>query len=114
MNLRNNNSKEILTNFINGEKKYIVYADVCGVAKKDIEVKIKGKVLMITAKRELNTSNEGYHSSFEIKDGNLFKVIELEHDIDVQNSIAEYNNGLLKIIILKKEIENETNIININ
>jgi len=102
----NNMQKDnnISVDFIDDGDYYIIYADLCGVTKEDIDIEIKGQVLMINAKREFEIKN-GFHSS-GIKTGKLCKVVELKSDIDVEKTVAEYNNGLLKIIIPKVKNEN--------
>lgn len=92
---------QIPIDFVDDGNRYVIYADMCGVAKEDIEIEIKGKVLMINAKREFGVKS-GFHSS-EIKTGNLCKVIELKSDIEPTKAVAEYNYGLLKIIIPKEQ-----------
>ena len=46
----------------------------------------------------------------EIKTGKLCKVIELKSDIDIKKVTAEYNHGLLKIVIPKAKDENAVKI----
>lgn len=85
--------------FIDNDDCYVIYADLCGIPKEKINVQIKGKVLMIEAERELGTKI-GFHSD-EIPIGKLCRVTELKTDVKVEDILAEYSNGLLKITIPK-------------
>lgn len=104
--LPNGNQKEnhIPVDFIDDGDRYVIYADVCGVAKDKIDIEVKGQVLMIHAEREFEVKS-GFHSS-EIKTGKLFKVIELKPDAGIKKIVAEYNYGLLKITIPKIKDKN--------
>lgn len=106
----NNSQKDnnIPVDFIDDGNRYVIYADVCGIPKEDIDIGIKGQVLMINATREFGVKS-GFHLS-EIKTGKLCKVIELKSDIDIKKVTAEYNHGLLKIVIPKVKDENAVKI----
>lgn len=107
-----NNKDNILTNFIDDSNKYIIYADVCGVPKEEIKIQIKGRVFMIFANREFGAgSTDGFHSLVQIKNGSLCRMIELQDNIDISNIIAEYKNGLLKVIIPKIKNATEVDIV---
>lgn len=97
--MTNNTSKELLVSFTNDQNKYVIYADLCGVNKEDIHIEIKGRVLMIKAKRDFGMTN-GFSKS-EIAIGELFKIINLDDDIEREKTVAEYKDGLLKITIPK-------------
>lgn len=104
----NNSQKDIPVNFIDDGDRYVIYADVCGIPKEDINISIKGQVLMINATREFEVKG-GFQLS-EIKTGKLCKVVELKSDIDVERVTAEYNKGLLKIVIPKEKDKNAVKI----
>lgn len=97
-----NSKNNIFTNFRDATDRYIIYADVCGVPKEEIDIQIEGQVLMIHAVRDFGV-NTGFHTTDEIHNGNLCRVIELKSDLDINNVVAEYQHGLLKITIPKKK-----------
>lgn len=104
-----NYQKTIPTNIIIQSDKIIIYADLCGVKKEDISIELTGKTLCISGDRKLKY-DVGLHN-YEITNGKIFKLIELENEIDGELSTSKFENGLL-IIELPKIIKNES--ININ
>lgn len=109
MNNQKNNG-EFPINFINDQDKIIIYADLCGINKKDIEIELQGKVLMIKGHREFGIAN-GFTSA-EILTGSLCKMIELNDEINKKEIVAEHNNGLLKIT-MPKVVNPESHVIEI-
>lgn len=87
------------------KKKVTIYADLCGVKKEDILVELTGKTLRISAERNIK-HNIGLHND-EITNGKIFKLIELETDIDGENAKSRFSNGLL-IIELPKIVKNDS------
>lgn len=83
---------------------YNIYADLCGVNKEDIELQLTGKILKISAKRDLSKSDAPHKN--EIICGDLLRIIHLDSDIDTKNIKATFVNGLLTIN-LKKNFEND-------
>ena len=58
----NNSQKDnnIPVDFIDDGNRYVIYADVCGIPKEDIDIEIKGQVLMINATREFEELKAGF------------------------------------------------------
>ncbi|QUH22073.1 Hsp20/alpha crystallin family protein [Alkaliphilus sp. B6464] len=92
-------NNELMVSFTNDQDKYVIYADLCGVNKEDIHIEVKGRIMGIKAKRDFGITN-GF-SKTEIAIGELFKIINLEDDIEKEEIVAEYKDGLLKITIPK-------------
>lgn len=99
MSKNNMHKYNIPISFYDDSSKYVIYCDLCGVNKSDIDVTLKGRVLAIKAKRDFGL-NTGFKLS-ELAAGELFRLIELNEDVDVDSIVAEYNEGMLKITIQK-------------
>ncbi len=80
---------EPLADVIERDKEIKVIAEVPGVNKDDIKVKLanNGKKLVITAKSE---------------DRNYYKEIDLPAEVDEKSAKASYKNGVLEVTLQKK------------
>ena len=87
------------------DKAYVVKADVPGVKKEDINVRIDGNVVQIDAevKREKETKGEGgkvLHS--ERYHGTVSRTFSLGQDVDEAKADAKYADGVLTLELPKK------------
>ncbi|MDN0081950.1 Hsp20/alpha crystallin family protein [Crenobacter sp. SG2305] len=84
---------------------YRIAADLPGVKKEDIKVDVDGNVVTIAAEiTEEKKSKEGervVHS--ERRHGEFFRRFSLDKSIDGDNVKATYNDGVLELILPKKE-----------
>ncbi|WP_121958273.1 Hsp20/alpha crystallin family protein [Petrotoga sp. 9PWA.NaAc.5.4] len=86
------------------EDDFVVECELPGLDKRDIKVKLDNDVLTISAEKR---------SSDEVKKGNIYRQeryfgkiersIRLPEYIDKDDIQAKYENGVLKVIIPKKE-----------
>lgn len=98
-------NNKILSNIFNLEDKYIVELCLPGYKKKDVEIKIENNVLIVSGKREMDKYENSNILKQKIKDENFKKMYELDENIDIDNIKAHFENGILKIILTKKEKE---------
>ncbi len=88
------------------EKKdeFVVKAELPGVDKKDIELTINHDNLTLKGevKKEEEVKEEKYYAS-ERYYGNFKRTIALPHEIDSEKAKANYKNGLLEVILPRKE-----------
>lgn len=98
-------NNKILSNIFNLEDKYIVELCLPGYKKKDVEIKIENNVLIVSGKREMDKYENSNVLKQKIKDENFKKMYELDENIDIDNIKAHFENGILKIILTKKEKE---------
>jgi len=86
------------------DKSYAVKAELPGVEKSDIDVKIDGNVVSISAKaerrKELKEGERVLRS--ERYSGMISRSFSLECDIDEGAATAEYQNGVLSLTLPKK------------
>ncbi len=80
-----------------------IVAEVPGVAKKDLEVKIQGNYLQITGTRKTKAP-EGYkpHRT-ERGSGSFSRSFTLPYDVDASKVEASLTNGLLRLVLPKAE-----------
>ena len=94
---------------------YVVEATVAGFNKEDIKVEAEDGSIIITASKEENQiddSNKKYlrrERHFKSKTQRAFYL----GDIDEENIKANFNNGVLKVTVPKKEIESNKKLIDI-
>ncbi|MCM8826060.1 MAG: Hsp20/alpha crystallin family protein [Candidatus Omnitrophica bacterium] len=83
-----------------------VETDLPGFEQKDIKLSIKGDNLVISAGREekKEIKKDNYHR-LERFHGEFQRVVNLNKKIDSTKIKANYKNGVLKVILPKKEEE---------
>jgi HSP20 family protein len=86
------------------EGEVVIKAELPGMDAKDIEIKLENNVLMLRGDRrfEKETKNENYHR-IERSYGNFARSFSLPAFVDEFKVRAEYKNGLLLILLPKKE-----------
>ena len=104
-------------NVTNFENKFVVEAEIPGLSKKDIKIKLKegdkkdGHFLTIEGQKqekECDDDNCGELVYCELKRSQFARTIQLHDLVDTVNIEADFNNGVLNIILPKvvpKEIE---------
>jgi HSP20 family protein len=80
---------------------YSIECDLCGINKEDIKISIEDFVLKIETERKLLNKEEKSQIQSEIRVGLLSRTIQLPIILDTNTIKAEYNDGVLSIIIKK-------------
>jgi len=82
----------------------VVKAEVPGIAKGDIEVRIAGDMLTVSGKKEKEEKVErkDYHR-FERSSGSFTRTVRLPAEVEVEKVTAELKEGLLEIRAPKTE-----------
>jgi HSP20 family protein len=95
---------EVKLDVSESENNYMVKADLPGVDKKDIDVKIDGNVVSITAKAESTKEmKEGERLiRSERYSGMISRSFSLDSDIDENAATAQYQDGVLTLTLPKK------------
>ena len=80
--------------------RFVVQADLPGVAEKDVDISLTGNQLTLSGKREAKQKkdDERYHS-FERSFGSFTRSFTLPDSVDAENITANYDNGVLSIIV---------------
>jgi HSP20 family protein len=83
---------------------FIINADLPGIKKSDIEVKIEENVLILKAERKIDKKNvnEKYHFS-ERRSGTFSRSFKLPKSVKEEKITADFDNGVLSINIPKAE-----------
>lgn len=86
------------------KKQFVVTADIPGVDINDINVSLENNILTIQGKREFEkTENRDEYSRIERIQGQFHRRFSLPQSADEAKIDAAYKNGVLQIIIPKKE-----------
>ncbi|HHE32046.1 MAG TPA: Hsp20/alpha crystallin family protein [Chlorobaculum parvum] len=88
------------------EKAIYLSADIPGVKKEDVKVSIEDDVISISAERnqEEEEKKKNYHR-VERSWGSLSRSFTIGDNVDSDNITANYDNGVLKVVVPKKEPE---------
>jgi HSP20 family protein len=86
------------------DNEVVIKAELPGMNAKDIEVKLENSVLMLKGERhfEKETKEENYHR-VEREYGTFSRSFSLPVPVDADKVNAEYKDGVLKIVLPKKE-----------
>ncbi len=83
---------------------FIVHADIPGVDISDIHISLENNLLTIQGKREFQkTENKEEYSRIERMQGQFYRRFSLPQSADESKIDASYKNGVLQILIPKKE-----------
>lgn len=87
-----------------GEKNYLIRADVPGLDKKEISVTVDNGVLTIEGeKKQERKTDEGCYYHFERSFGKFSRSFALSEDVDSEHIEAKMENGVLELSIPKTE-----------
>jgi len=83
---------------------FMITADLPGIKKSDIEVKVEENLLILNAERKIDKTNDNkkYHFS-ERRSGTFSRSFKLPKSVKEEKITADFDNGVLSIIIPKAE-----------
>ena len=86
------------------DKDYKVHADIPGVSREDVKVSVDGDLVTITAERSKKEEEKegGKVICSERSHGVVSRVCRVEHEIDVDQTQAKFENGVLEMTLAKK------------
>lgn len=85
------------------KKGYRVSAELPGLKEEDIQLSLEGNSLVLQGeKREEKTEDEEGRWRSEVSYGRFYRSIPLQDDIDNESIQANYDQGVLKIELKKK------------
>jgi HSP20 family protein len=95
------------------EKTYIVHADIPGVKKDDIHVKIDGNQVLISAevKNEKEVKEGARLLRSERYFGSVSRAFSLAQDVDESAAEAKYMEGVLELNLPKKQAESKKELV---
>jgi len=82
----------------------VLTAEVPGIEEKDIEIKVEDNTLSLKGERkfEKETKEENFHR-IERSYGSFFRAFSLPNSIDADKIQAEHENGVLRIVMPKRQ-----------
>jgi len=100
-------ARAILIDVVENDSAYLVWADLPGVRKEDVNVAIDGNVLTLTAelKREKAVDQgQGKENVLlsERPTGSITRRVQFAQELDDENARAEYREGVLALTLPKK------------
>ncbi len=86
----------------NGEK-VVLKLELPGVREEDVDVRIENQTLTVRGERkfEAEEKEENFHR-IERRYGSFFRAFTLPTTVDTENVKADYQNGVLKLELVKK------------
>ena len=106
--LKTDDSKTPKINAIYNKDSVVIKAELPGMSKEEISVKLEDSVLTISGERELDKDIKYY--SKEIWEGEFSRSFELKFPVIESDVQAKYDNGILTVTLPRSEKENSTNI----
>ncbi|MFW7381120.1 MAG: Hsp20/alpha crystallin family protein [Oligoflexus sp.] len=93
------------------DNKYLMSFDMPGVDKKDVNVEVEGNRLMVSAQRKKeHREDRGTLHQYERYEGEYRRIFTLPETVDPNSVEADYDNGVLRIVVPKTEASKATKI----
>ena len=89
------------TNISENEDAFTLQLSVPGFSKKDFRIELEKDILTISSEKEFN--EEGQITRREFGGRNFCRSFSISESIDEDKIKAEYKNGILSVILPKKE-----------
>jgi HSP20 family protein len=89
---------------VEAEDHYILRADLPGLAPDDVDLEVEDNVLTISGERaaQHEVANGGFYR-LERSSGKFRRALTLPEGVDLENIVANFDNGVLEISIPKPE-----------
>ena len=86
------------------DKEIVMKAELPGMQEKDIDIKVEDNNLIVSGERrmEKEVKEESYHR-IERSYGSFHRSFTLPHAVDREGIKASYKDGVLKVVLPKKE-----------
>ncbi len=93
-----------LIDVVDTKDELVIYAELPGVNKDDVKVKIHNNILTISGERKEPELPEKANCLIREREfGKFMRSVRLPYPVDVSKVSAEYKDGILKITLPKKE-----------
>ena len=88
------------------ENEFLVQIELAGVDKKDVNISLKDNELIIEGEKKHQKEEKDEMSCFSERSyGSFQRVIQLPSSVNAEKVSASFENGVLEIVISKKEEE---------
>lgn len=86
------------------EDKFLIRADLPGVAESDIEISVNDGKLVLSGKREASKEEKTDHGYYRERSyGSFCRSFELGDTVDAEKIEAKMDKGVLEVVLPKKE-----------
>ena len=75
----------------------VVKADLAGIAIDDVNLEVRGRVLIISGERRARDTEGRVYQQIEIEQGPFVREIQLGADVDADQAEASYEDGILRV-----------------
>jgi len=86
------------------DREVVLKAEIPEMREKDIEIKVEDNILTVSGERQMtnDVKEENYHR-IERSYGSFRRSFTLPHTVDREKITAAYKDGVLKVLLPKKE-----------
>ena len=89
---------------LESDKSYELHFAVPGFDKNEFSIEVEENVLTVSGERKIEElKNDKKYTSVQIQHGSFKRTFNLPDTVDRTKIDAEYNDGILKIILIKDE-----------
>jgi HSP20 family protein len=91
--------------------KAIVKADLSGVDAGDVNLEVRGRVLILSGERKPRDTEGRVYQQVEIEHGRFVREIPLGADVDAESARATYEDGILRVelpLVQRKKDKSQT------
>lgn len=86
---------------IETDQAYMLSAELCGVAREDVELSVEGRRVELSGRRQLPVEGHNF-LRMERSYGPFRRVFELEAEVDPERTVAHLERGVLEIYLPKR------------
>src|SRR2546423_10097360 len=79
--------------------KAVIKADLAGIATEDLNIEVRGRMLVITGERKARDAEGRVYQQIEIESGPFQREIQLGVEVVAEEARATYDDGVLRVEI---------------
>lgn len=91
------------TDVFETDESFVMKISLAGVESKDVRIRLENSLLHVFGKMTSNYPGSKKYILTETGDGNYYRKFKLSDSINLTEISAEYSNGLLSVVLPKKE-----------
>src|SRR5947207_10667352 len=76
--------------------KAVIKADLAGIDSNDLNIEVRGRVLVISGERKARDTEGRVYQQLEVEHGRFHREIQLGVDVDAESARATYDDGNLR------------------
>ena len=77
--------------------KAVIKADLAGIATEDLNIEVRGRMLVITGERKARDAEGRVYQQIEIESGPFQREIQLGVEVVAEEARATYEDGILRV-----------------